>query len=60
MERNTNFNQTYEQTELLCKTQTDGNNGEETTLADWMREGMWQEMTPEQMATEWDELSEAE
>lgn len=58
MIKNTNFNQTYNETESLCKTETDGNNGKETTLADWMREGNWQEMTPAEMAQEWDELSE--
>lgn len=58
MAKNTNFNQTYEATESLCKTQTDGNDGNETTLADWMREGNWQTMTPAEMAAEWDSLSE--
>ena len=55
---NTNFNQTYTKTEQLCNTQTDGNNGAETTLSDWMREGEWQTMTPAEMAAEWDELSD--
>lgn len=55
---NTNFDQTYDKTESLCKTATDGNNGAETTLSDWMREGSWQEMTPTEMAAEWDELSD--
>jgi len=58
MNKNTNFTQTYEATESLCKTETDGKNGKETTLADWMQEGNWQEMTPAEMAQEWDELSE--
>jgi hypothetical protein len=55
---NKSFSQVYEATESLCKTATNGNDGQETTLADWMQEGDWQNMTPEQMAAEWDELSE--
>jgi hypothetical protein len=60
MTTNKNFNQVYEATAALCKTSTDGNNGQETTLADWMQEGDWQNMTPADMAAEWDELSENE
>lgn len=52
---NTNFDQTYDATAALCKTETNPFN--ETTLADWMREGDWQNMTPEAMAAKWDELS---
>ena len=55
-----NFEQVYAATEALCKTATDGNNGSETTLGDWMTEGEWQTMTPAEMAAEWDALSEAE
>lgn len=52
------FQVKYEATEALCKTATDGNNGTETTLEDWMREGNWEESTPEEIADEWDGLSE--
>jgi hypothetical protein len=30
----------------------------DTQLGDWMREGHWQDMTPEAIAAEWDELNE--
>lgn len=52
---NTNFEQTYEATRELCKTETD--NTAETTLWDWMKAGYWQTMTPAEMAAEWDALS---
>lgn len=52
------FQTIYEATESLCKTATDGNNGTETTLEEWMREGNWQTMTPAEMAAEWDDLTE--
>ena len=55
---NPNFNQKYDETEKLCKTPTDGKDGAETTLSDWMREGEWQTMTPAEMAAEWDGLSD--
>lgn len=29
----------------------------ETYLADWIAEGDWQNMTPEEIAAEWDDLS---
>jgi hypothetical protein len=51
---NNDFDQTYAATERLCKTETNPANG--TTLADWMREGDWQNMTPAVMAAEWDAL----
>ncbi len=55
---NTNFDQTYDAVERLCKTETNPPDGfATTTLADWMREGDWQTSTPEAMAAEWDELS---
>lgn len=57
---NKTFDQAYDETEQLCKTPTTGNNGKETTLADWMREGDWQNMTPAEMAAEWDELGQME
>lgn len=47
----------YDATERLCKTPTDGDGGT-TTLWDWMLEGEWEVMTPEDMAAEWDSLSE--
>jgi hypothetical protein len=53
---NTNFDQTYDATAALCKTETNPTDGT-TALADWMREGDWQTSTPEAMAAEWDELS---
>lgn len=46
--------------ESLCRTSTDGNNGTETTLADWMVEGEWESPTAQEIADEWDELSEQE
>lgn len=52
---NSDFGLTYDATERLCKTET--NPANETTLADWMREGDWQNMTPEVMAAEWDALN---
>lgn len=51
------FQAKYEATESLCKTSTDGADNT-TTLADWMREGNWETMTAEDMAAEWDALSE--
>ena len=44
--------------EALCTTETDGRNGQETTLADWMIEGYWREMSAADIAAEWDALSE--
>ena len=55
---NTNFDQTYDATAALCKTFTGDNNS--SPLADWMREGDWQNSTPAEMAAEWDAMSEAE
>lgn len=46
------FKNLYEATEVLCKTDAEG----ESSLADWMRAGNWQTMTPEDMAAEWDAL----
>jgi len=54
-----NFDQKYYETKALCKTETDGGPNGDTTLWDWMRAGYWTEMTPEQMAAEWDELSKS-
>jgi hypothetical protein len=55
---NENFDQTYDATAALCKTETNPADGT-TTLADWMREGDWQNSTPEAMAAEWDEAQAA-
>jgi len=51
----------YDAVEPLCKTATDGNNGDATTLQDWLREtgGYTGNETPESISQEWDELSEA-
>jgi hypothetical protein len=39
----------------LCKTTTDGNGGEETTLLDWLESGQYNDTdTPESIAEEWD------
>ncbi|MBU6361502.1 MAG: hypothetical protein KGS46_15930 [Chloroflexi bacterium] len=47
------FDAKFQATERLCKTDTEGT----TNIADWMREGEWETMTPAQMAKEWDELN---
>lgn len=53
-----NFQQVYDEVESQCKTATDGQNGTETTLEDWMHAGNWQEMTSAEIAAEWDALSD--
>lgn len=53
-----NFQQVYEATEALCKSATDGGKDHDTTLYDWMLSGDWETMTPAQMASEWDSMSE--
>lgn len=47
------FDAKFQATERICKTDTEGT----TTLADWMRNGTWESMTPAQMAKEWDEIN---
>ncbi len=49
-----------EAVELKCKTSTDGDNGETTTLWDWLSEtgGYTGNETPTSIAREWDSLSE--
>ena len=47
------FDAKFQATERICKTDTEGT----TTLADWMRNGEWESMTPAQMAEEWDEIN---
>ena len=37
---------------------TNGGENAETTLEDWMREGNWRDSTPQEIADEWDALSE--
>ena len=49
----------YDEVEPLCKTTTDGNDGQETTLWDWLSEtgGYTGNETPDGIAQEWDDLS---
>lgn len=53
---NTDFDALYDQVERLCITETNPQDGT-TTLADWMREGDWQNSTAERIALEWDQLN---
>jgi len=49
----------FDAVEPLCKTATDGNDGNETTLFDWLLEGAYHTSdTPQSIADEWDELTE--
>lgn len=49
----------YDAVEPKCKTSTDGDNGETTTLWDWLSEtgGYTGNETPARIAHEWDSLS---
>ena len=50
----------FDAVEPKCKTSTDGDNGETTTLWDWLSEtgGYSGKETPTSIAREWDSLSE--
>jgi len=50
----------FDAVEPKCKTSTDGDNGETTTLWDWLSEtgGYHGTETPASIAREWDKLSE--
>jgi len=49
----------FDAVEPKCKTSTDGDNGETTTLWDWLSEtgGYTGRETPTSIAREWDKLS---
>jgi len=54
-----NIQAIYDAVEPLCKTATDGNDGETTTLHDWLDDGQYSESdTPESLAGDWDALDE--
>ena len=54
----TAFQAKYDEVERLCNTATDGDGGTATTLGDWMREGNWDTMDAQDIAAEWDALSD--
>jgi hypothetical protein len=49
----------FDAVEPLCKTRTDGNDGAETTLWEWLECGQYHASdTPQSIAAEWDALSQ--